>query len=193
MAPGYGHFPIVTGVVLGALGLAGVVAESAVGHGLGWSRRCPCAAGRRCTWPGWPCSAVSPSVNGGVFRPAASVPAARLGTCSLCPPALAALGGVVVLLASLAAAEIWWYGYAPARPPLRGARHLALCGRMTMPAPACRLGAVAVPAEPDPAGSGLPPQYGAMSGPRTPRPTRNLPVSRTCCRRRASAVEWGSV
>ncbi|OXY92869.1 low temperature requirement protein A [Streptomyces diastatochromogenes] len=108
-AYGVGHFPVVAGIVLTALGVEGVVGHAGSGHGLGWF-----SAGALCggaaLYLGGLLLFGRLAVNvWGPFRLVALVVVAAWTPAAAALPPLAALAGVVVVLAVLAAVETWWF------------------------------------------------------------------------------------
>ncbi|WP_286248140.1 low temperature requirement protein A [Streptomyces graminofaciens] len=106
---GYGHFPIVAGIVLTALGVEGVVAHADSGEGLGGFYAGALCGGAATYLAGL---LLFGRISAGVWGPfrlaAVCLLLAWLPAAVVLPP-LVGLSGVVVLLAAVAAAETWWY------------------------------------------------------------------------------------
>ncbi|MFE6822263.1 low temperature requirement protein A [Streptomyces sp. NPDC057690] len=107
---GYGHFPIVTGIVLTALGVEGVVAHAGDDKGLGGFYAGALCGGAATYLAGL---LIFGRISAGVWGPfrlaALCLLLAWLPAAMVLPP-LAGLAGVVVLLAAVAACETWRYG-----------------------------------------------------------------------------------
>ncbi|WP_435810326.1 low temperature requirement protein A [Streptomyces mirabilis] len=109
LAYGYGHFPIVAGIVLTALGMEGVVADAGSKGGLGTFSASALCGGAALYLGGL---ALFGRITVGVWGPfrlgAILVLLAWFPAANALPP-LAALTGVVVILAAVTAVETWWY------------------------------------------------------------------------------------
>ncbi|MFJ7072232.1 low temperature requirement protein A [Streptomyces sp. NPDC098781] len=108
-AYGVGHFPIVAGVVLVALGLEGVVAHADSDHGLGWFYAWVLCGGAAVYLAGLLLFGWLAVRVWGPFRLAALVVVIAWAPAAAALPPLAALAGVVVILGALAALETWHF------------------------------------------------------------------------------------
>ncbi|GGN40436.1 low temperature requirement protein A [Streptomyces fuscichromogenes] len=108
-AYGVGHFPLVAGIVLSALGIEGVVGHAAGDHGLGWFSAGALCGGAAVYLAGLLLFGRLAVNVWGPFRLAALVVVAAWTPAAAVLPPLAGLAGVVVILTALAAVETWWF------------------------------------------------------------------------------------
>ncbi|MFE6822242.1 low temperature requirement protein A [Streptomyces sp. NPDC057690] len=108
-AYGVGHFPVIAGIVLTALGIEGVVGHADSAHGLGWFSALALCGGTALYLAGLLLFGRMAVNVWGPFRLVALVAVAAWTPVAAAVPPLASQAGVVAILAVLAAVETWWF------------------------------------------------------------------------------------